>query len=74
MHKSFRLCRVEIPGWHSRRLFGGSTDEYFRGKARATTDVLKRTVLLFKPETFSIARTITVNDINVFMHVAEKKT
>lgn len=32
MHKSFRLCRVEIPGWHSRRLFGGSTDEYFRGK------------------------------------------
>lgn len=41
MHKSFRLCRVEISVWHSLHC---STDENFHGslqKTRVTGDVLK---------------------------------
>lgn len=33
MHKSFKLCRVEISAWHS-RLAGDSADDNFRGSPR----------------------------------------
>lgn len=51
MHKSFRLCRVEISVWHSLRLL-----HWWKlpRKAHVTTDVLKRSVLLFKPQTYII--------------------
>lgn len=58
MHKSFRLCCVEISAWHSLRLFGDSTGDNLHGSRwNATTDVLKwTTVVSFKLKALVIKR------------------
>lgn len=74
MHKSFRLCCVEISAWHSLRLFGDSTGDNLHGSpwnAHAITDVLKWTTVPFKLKALVIKRPWVMKTDHVKMYIAK---
>lgn len=77
MHKSFRLCCVEISAWHSLRLFGDSTGDNLHGSPRNThaiTDVLKWTTVGFKLKALVIKRPSVMKNDHVKIHIAKDLT